>query len=279
MEIFLKTLREYLGDPVINLVAALLLGALASILTDRLQKRVKRIWWGIKIKTLDTTFFSATNKLKISYKVNSKSSKDVSHGLSICRFIFWSSGNETLLHTDISENEPLAIFFDKNIEILEIRDLAYSNSSIKPQIISPHIILISFEYLENNQGATFDIVYAGTMVRPYFFGVIKGGKINTKEMSLPEITPLTPTYYLLLSWMKPAQQIIAYRWISTISFIILLWTLLMILASSDNIIETLTSSAVIYILLSLFVYLITLSITLKIAVVPFALREFYSMKD
>jgi predicted PurR-regulated permease PerM len=49
--IYISAIREYLEDPVINLIIATILGVLTTILVDKVRERIKRLWWGVKNST------------------------------------------------------------------------------------------------------------------------------------------------------------------------------------------------------------------------------------
>ena len=276
MESFIQTIRQYLSDPLVNLIAASILGLIPTFI-DKLQKRINQIWWDSKSAFLQASNFSATGNLRIAYKKSGRRSyKNTTEGLSLCRFIFWNSGKDTLLDNNISSIEPLVLYFGENREILEIREISSSNPSVKFEVVSSNQIYISFEYLESKEGAVFDVIHTGDNIKPYLAGKIKGGKISRKLMSPIEISPATPRLYLLLGWLKPAQQIIVVRWFSTIFSILLLWFVLMsptqFIAPNPN---TRWYSWTQFII-ALIVYPVTAIWTWKIAIVPVRLREFYS---
>jgi hypothetical protein len=277
MENIIQIIRQYLSDPLVNLIAATILGFIPTII-DRLQRRVKQIWWGAKSVSLPASNFAATGNLRVKYKKSGQRSfVDATKGLSICRFVFWNNGKETILDNNISSHEPLILHFGNEREVLEIRELHYSNPSINIQKISPHHISVNFEYLENKQGAVFDIIHSGEKVTPYLAGKIKGGKVNRKLVTFPEISmSATPKLYLLMGWMKPAQQVVAMRWFSTVATISLLWFFLMIPTFLANAESKPDWFFLVYMVLIFIAYAFTAVFSWKTAVVPVDLREFYS---
>ena len=216
------TLKQFLSDPVNNLLVATILGLLPTVI-DKLQRKTKQIFWDFKSATLQASNLSATGKLKVSYKKSGKRSyKTATDGLSICRFTFWNGGRDTILDTNISSVEPLLLYFGDECEILEIRPVFYSNQSVQVQQVSENTIELSFEYIEAKQGAVFDVVYTGDIIHPYLYGVIKSGKVKKKSMSPPEVSlSNTPRMYLLMGWMKPHQRVVFMRWLSTIGVILI----------------------------------------------------------
>jgi len=266
MESIMQAIRQYLNDPLISLIVATIFGAMIQAVIDRLQKKMKQIWW------------SAKGVSVLPYQESNRQSyKSTMNGLSIYRFVFWNNSEEIILNNDISSVEPLMLYFGDERKILEIRDISFSNPSIKFKIISSNQIEILFEYLENKQGATFDVIYTGKSVKPYFAGVIKGGKIINKSVSPLKLSmSTTPKLYLLLGWIKPAQQVLVIRWFSTIFSILILWSFLMtptLFTNPDpkarwDLLTPLVSSLIIYGFAAVWAW--------KTAVVPVNLREFYA---
>jgi hypothetical protein len=277
MESIIQAIRQYLSDPLVNLAAASILGLIPTLI-DKLQKRINQIWWDSKSTSLQAGNFSATGNLRVTYKKSGKRSyKNATEGLSICRFVFWNSGKETLLDNNISSVEPLILYFGDNREILEIREVSSSNPSISFQLVPPNQIYISFEYLESKQGTVFDVIHTGESIRPYLAGKIKGGKINRKLMAPIEVSmSATPRLYLLIGWLKPAQRILVVRWFSTIFGILTLWAVFMtptLFIAPDPNTRWYAWTQMIF---ASIIYPLTAIWTWKIAIVPVKLREFYS---
>ena len=64
-------MREFLSDPVINLIVATLIGIVSNIITGKLLDRRKRLWWGAEVRSLRTEIFNEFNKegkLKVFHK-------------------------------------------------------------------------------------------------------------------------------------------------------------------------------------------------------------------
>ena len=271
-----QAIKQFLSDPLNNLLVATILGLIPTAI-DKLQRKTKHIYWDFKNATLQASNLNATGKLKVSYRKSGKRSyKNTTKGLSICRFTFWNSGKETILDSDVSSSEPLYLYFGDESEILEIRSISRSNQSVQIQQISKDTIQLLFEYIENKQGAVFDVVYTGENIRPHLYGVVKSGKVKKRTMSPPEITiSATPKMYLLMGWMKPHQQLIFLRWTSTIGVILITWLFLTtpgIFTNTDPNIRCYLLPKMIVALIS---YAFLVPMTWRMVVVPIELRDFY----
>jgi len=271
-----------LEDPVINLIIATILGVLTTILVDKVRERIKRLWWGVKNSIYATNYFGKDGEFSISQSGHKKVYRKTTRDLSICRFVFWSSGNEILQDNDISRSEPLTITFDNKFDIVRIEKIVFSNPTIQVSIINLHQIAVTFEYLEAGEGAVFDIFYAGNDAQPLLFGVIKGGKISIKKMNPPDDLIRAPAFQLLFGWLKPVQQIISLKWFFTISFIFMFIALFMFLTwlpitlSSEDL--TVKILNILWIARIALVTILSINIGIelwKLVVVPLKLRRYY----
>lgn len=278
---FIATIREYLNDPIINMIVATVLGVVTTILIDKARERIKRLWWGVKNSTYEKNHFGKNGDFSVSQKGNTKRYKYTTRDLSICRFVFWSSGKELLQNNDVSIAAPLMITFDYRCDIVSIENIISSNPTIKLNIINLHQIIIYFEYLESGEGAVFDILYAGNDAHPDLHGIIKGGRINIKQMNPPDLSR-KPRHRLLFGWLKPAQQIVAIRWFYTFSFILLfiflfmLLTMLPVTLSSGNIdSKAWTILMTVRVIITLIIGAVMAIQLWQTAVVPQKLRRYY----
>ncbi len=272
----IQAIKQFLSDPLNNLVVATLLG-LSPTIIGKLQRKTKRIFWDAKNTTLQAGNLNATGNLRVSYKKEGKRSyKNATKGLSICRFNFWNGNKATILDTDISSSEYLFLYFGEEHEILEIREISSSNQSVQFQQVSKNGIDISFEYIKENQGAVFDVVYTGESITPHLYGVIKSGKVMKKSMTPPEISmATTPKMYFFMGWMKPAHQVIFLRWLSTIGVILIIWFFLMSPDIFTNPDPTIRCYLLPKMVLALIGYALLAPMTWRMAVVPVGLRDYY----
>lgn len=271
---FVDRIREYLADPLINLIVAATVSIVATLLINKAQERIKRLWWGVKNSTYEVDHFGKTGDFSISQSGNKKRYRQTTRDLSVCRFVFWSSGRELLLNSDISTIQPLLITFDYRCDIVGIENRILSNPTIILKIINLHQIIISFEYLESGEGAVFDIFYAGNNAQPGLQGIIKGGKVNIKKMNPPDIST-KPRHQLLFGWLKPAHQIIAMRWFYTASMVFLFMFMFILFTRVPNIFD---SDIILLILRVGIPMAVGAAMTIDLwqtAVVPAKLRRYY----
>lgn len=215
-----ENIIEFLSNPLYNLFLATIIGIVSNLLTDNYLARTKRLWWGGTIDCSDFSYFNETKKLRITYKGLENKRREIDHSLSALRFVFWSSGKDTLNGEDISTKEPLIITLNQGVEILEIRHIASSNVTIQSNPLDKYQIHVKFEYLKKNQGAVFDIIALGTISKAKLVGVLKNGEMLTKELKPPFFDIHWP--FFPESW-KPRIRIVAAKWLFAISFIISVW--------------------------------------------------------
>ncbi len=140
------------------------------------------LWIIAVIITLVTTYYFYRKSLKIKKPMfskisfnlieNSLSSLDdlriefknkTVNNLTITNFAFWNHGNDTIRNVDIPTNEPLVIKSIDEFEILDARIKCFNNkaNNIIVTIINTQTIQLSFEYLDQYDGAIIQIIHTG----------------------------------------------------------------------------------------------------------------------
>ncbi len=255
-----------------------LLGVATTLWIEKAHKRIKRLWWGIKNITYKVDYFGKQGQRRISQNGDRKYYTKITRDLSICRFVFWSSGKEILLNSDVSSVEPLILTFNEDCEIAGIENFAPSNRTIFLKVINLHQILIDFEYLESDDGAVFDILYAGNNAKPYLSGVVKGGKVDIRQTNPPDLSGM-PRHQLLFGRMKPAKQIVALKWFYAVGFILIVSYSLMAIMNPSAYLNSdpfLRGYAVSKLILSFVGCIIFIRVLWNIVIVPPKLRMYYN---
>jgi hypothetical protein len=224
----IKTITDFLGNPLYSFLLATVVGIISNLLTGKFLDRTKRLWWGVNSDWLRYFYFDETNKLKITYKGLDNRQKEVNRSLSALRFVLWSNGKDTLHNSDISSKEPLVITLEPDTEILEIRPIASSNPTIQIKPLNKNAILVNFEYLKTDQGIIFDVIVLGLATKASLNGVLKDGKVLTKE--LRPINFMISYSFLPRKWNQ-RKKITVLKWVFTSFFIFSLWTSLVIIFS------------------------------------------------
>jgi hypothetical protein len=99
------------------------------------------------------------------------------------RFFFWNKGKTPIKASDVYQNDPLTFSFEKNTEILDVKILKMS----RPKIVKAdlkivpdapaHSLGLTFDTLEENDGLSVQIIYAGsTLAKFRLSGTILGVK-------------------------------------------------------------------------------------------------------
>lgn len=217
----LEEIIELLNNPLTNLVIAAIIGVLTNVITAKMFDKAKKLWWSAKSDLLNSHFFARTGKLRVSYNALNNTNRRVT-SLSVTRIVFWSGGRETLRTEDISAQAPLQIVLEEGHEILEVRPVVKSNPTIEIRPIDKRSLCLEFEYLEKGQGAVLDIVYSGYNEDISPNGVLKGGKIVTRDLTLVSIfiLPYVPRRLPLRT------QILISKWVLSALFLFMLWATL-----------------------------------------------------
>ncbi len=92
--------------------------------------------------------------------------------------IIWNSGYTTFDGKNIIDTNPLRAEYGKDARVMRVTTLKatrsenISNAYINP--INPNEVIFSFDYLDPNDGAVFEIYHTGEEIIPKMKGTIKG---------------------------------------------------------------------------------------------------------
>lgn len=140
--------------------------------------KIKEPYWAVRNSIIIEGFSNNINGLDIKYNNN------IVEYLSIARIAFWNNGKETLDARDVATANPIKLVVSKGNNILDIKPIVANNpSSMFNVAIDPssQSASISFDYLDQGQGAVFQIVHTGTTSKDIdIVGDIKGAKIHKR---------------------------------------------------------------------------------------------------
>jgi hypothetical protein len=114
------------------------------------------------------------SQLEIFYKKSKVSN------LTITNIVFWNDGRQTINASDIAIAEPLRIASNDQVRILEATILFTSNPAnrirLNPQPSIPsEFVGVSFEYLDQNEGAIIQVIHDGRSSGAIeLVGIVKG---------------------------------------------------------------------------------------------------------
>ena len=159
-------------DLITTLIGAII-GIVISWIFYRLQKRRKELSWSIENINLIRGYSSLfDNKLEIRYAGNEI------ENLTISRITLWNSGNETIDKQDVAI--PLFMAPAEDLTVLDVEILKAStigNRFEVKRLTGSDALVVSFDYVDPNQGAVIQIIHTGTTVLPFqVYGEVKGVK-------------------------------------------------------------------------------------------------------
>jgi hypothetical protein len=188
-----------------------IIGLIAGYIFYRRGLRTKEPCWSMKTETLIEGYSAKFQDLKILYQ-----DKQIEN-LSVSRIAFWNRGRETIEFDDIPQKAPPLIVARGEAEILDAKVIQQTNRSSD---FSVHLsdngkyAQILFDYIDNEQGAVFQVIHTGTspidIEDLQVWGDIKGAKrISFKT------TYTTP----LVGWIMAGFSTFI-LWFFTISYIV-----------------------------------------------------------
>lgn len=173
-------------------IATFIIGILVRTYFYYKSRKNKRLKYVIKSFNLIKDHTSKYSGLTVKYK-----DEDVKT-FTVTKLIFWNSGKETIDGKDITGAEPLTINVKEAFRLLEV-SIEKSNNAASSIIVS-HVIdgksaTVSFDYLDNLDGAVLNIIHDGITSKDVeFIGKIKG----VKQMSETSVPPAPKKIFLFV---------------------------------------------------------------------------------
>lgn len=144
----------------------------------------------------------------------------INSNVTALRFFFWNNGKAPIRASDVYQTDPLTFYFEKNTEILDVKILKVSrpkivNAELKVMPDVPvHSLRLTFDTLEENDGLSVQIIYAGSNLATFSLsGTILGVKkinndsINDKFKSTKNL--------LIFQWVNLIPLICIYTYLYT----------------------------------------------------------------
>jgi hypothetical protein len=132
------------------------------------------------------------------------------HDLNRCLIFFWNRGQKTLDKSDIVSSDPI-IFHTRgqDVEVLEVRSVKGTRAALNASAVqSANDIFLAFDFLDQDDGITVEVLASGTDMRVRCSGTIKGVKkgierradtLDTDEVPMSTWLPAASTRALLVS--------------------------------------------------------------------------------
>lgn len=180
-----------------------------------------------------------SNSITVSYKGH------IIEELSKYRIIFWNSGKGILQWENIVDSSPLSIEFKNNVKILTAEIIKTTNLSNKFKIkIDPEFenkLLMEFDYLNENDGASIEVLIDSKYKYPEIKGDIKGvsqgiqnlGIIPRFKLDKKEFPLILRFIYSKLQNKKYSNVIILRIFLIVWFFISLIFAIILILPPYD----------------------------------------------
>lgn len=147
-------------------------------------------------------FSSKLSDLDIRYK------DEIVNNLTITKIVIWNGGNETVRNTDIAEADPITLYSENGVKILNAEIIKCSNkvnnASIS-KIINNNSINFAFDFFDRDQGVVIQIIHTGISSRDINVGGTIKGFGNLKYIDLPRhrnLRSIFPTYLIRNTKLK-----------------------------------------------------------------------------
>jgi hypothetical protein len=221
-------------DTILGIVGTVLgiIGLITGYVFYRKGLRVKEPYYSIISNNLMQDGLAKLDGLQISYK------GQIISNLTVSRLIVWNDGVETIDKNDVVKSDPLRLECVSNNHILDANVIFQNNQSNQILITigkQGAEAKISFDYLDKNDGAIFQIFHTGKSSDDLVIkGKIKGTNIR---FYLSRNTQVTKTVSFLLAIFFIAFFVIvfiqsfmnlAFGWILTMGLMLLVLFLLYI---------------------------------------------------
>jgi hypothetical protein len=147
--------------------------------------------------------------------------------LMVTRLAFWNAGNTTVRRADLVDRDPLTVSFEEEATILGSRTLSETRAVNEFRLSlnrdRPSRAFLTFDYLDRNDGAVFEIIHTGSKGKANVTGSVRGipkGAENWGDLSdwerqkssLSEIRTafvIPAAFLVLLLLLKWLQNILA----------------------------------------------------------------------
>lgn len=157
-----------------------IIGFILAYIFYKLSRKEKRPLYVTKnIPIIGQQHATLSSDIKIFYK------ERLINQVSICRIAIENNGKALIDKGDIVSTDPLKIIFDKDIQILSVKIIKISRDPINFKIteIQKNIINFTFDFLDKNDKAIFEVIYDGeATIKPVIKGTIKGATKGFEDL-------------------------------------------------------------------------------------------------
>jgi hypothetical protein len=140
-------------------IGGIVIGGILSVYFYLKSLRDKKPCWGIRGNTLIEDYSNLYEHLKISYN------DQPVQNLTVSKVVFWNDGLQTINKQDLVTVNPLRISALNDVRILDATILCANNSSSLFEVKvadDQKAALMTFDYLDKNQGAVIQVIHSGT---------------------------------------------------------------------------------------------------------------------
>lgn len=159
MEQRVDTINSILSNSALGTVIGII-GLIAAILIYVLTRKVYKISSCHEFSNLINK-----NHSKLPQQISVMYDNSPVENVSSSEFVIWNSGNSVITKSALATKEPLRIEFSEKIQLLRYQIVVSNNSinniELKTDNEYPNSILISFDFIEKNEGARIEVLHTG----------------------------------------------------------------------------------------------------------------------
>lgn len=198
-----------------------IIGVLYTLIKYLIYKKIGRPYYQMRTRRLISPKSKEMEGLEIRYN-NTKITQ-----LSSTELFVWNGGNEIIKSSDVPTMKPFQITVDENIQIFsaEIIKTNKTVNNIQLTQVNEHEVLITFEFLGKNQGASILLVHTGdssadihvsgeTMQGARLESRVKYSK-STTTMSISKLVRMMP-YFIMIYGVIMILLSLLYDYLSSI---------------------------------------------------------------
>jgi hypothetical protein len=197
-------------------ISSLIIGiiiAIVGIWISFFIRRIKSPVYSVVSYNLIINYVPKLSDVSIKYK-----DQDI-RNLSVSRIAFWNRGKDTINKSDIIDVDPLKITITSGQKLLDATIIYEKNKTnlFKILKIADDHILFTFDYLDFNDSAIFQILHTGRKGDIKIEGTIKGA--GKPQQILIRAKLLAYSYIPLIGTIKYSQRYIGYLILGLIGFL------------------------------------------------------------
>ena len=181
-----------------NILALLttLVGTLFGIASFIIENRKRIPVYIIQTANIIREIINENDDIRITYR-----GKEYSN-LSSTRFVFWNNGRKTIKRDDVATRNPIKITIDEQYQILDAyidKQTNTDNNFVIEKTDDNKSLIIKFEFLEYNDGASIRIIHTAPSNKVFF---VSGKVISGRNIYNAQSGNITKGINKILSYIR-----------------------------------------------------------------------------